>query len=246
MSGFSQALIRRTEELRDSSLSLSFPGDVIPYHPLSYAWAVHREYLSRYVRKSAPLLFLGMNPGPFGMAQTGIPFGEIDAVTTYLKLSGEIAPFPGAHEKRPVTGFECTRSEVSGRRLWTLIAELYPDAGTFPDHLSVMNYCPLLFADKGPGGKNIVPEKLAKPYREQLEALCDSYLDDIVTLIRPEVIVGVGIYAEKKGKASVARTGLPIRVTSVLHPSPASPAANRGWSEQAVASMKERGVWDYL
>jgi single-strand selective monofunctional uracil DNA glycosylase len=29
----------------------------------------------------------------------------------------------------------------------------------------------------------------------------------------------------------------------VLHPSPASPAANRGWAEAATRQLIEQGVW---
>ncbi len=247
MTPFQKKLIARTEELRDSCLSLSFPSEtLIPYHPLSYAWALHRSYLLSYVEEGAPLFFLGMNPGPFGMGQSGVPFGEISVVTDYLNIRGEVDAFPEAHEKRPVTGLNCPRSEVSGRRLWGLIEELYPEAGMFPEHLSVMNYCPLLFADRGPGGRNIVPEKLAKEYREPLEQVCDDYLDDMVSLIRPQVIVGIGKYAEAKGKMCAQRISHPVRVTTVLHPSPASPAANRGWSEKAVQQLKEASLWNYL
>ncbi len=247
MSSFHQKLITRTEELRDRCLSLSFPEeDVIPYHPLSYAWELHSSYLLRYVKHQSPLLFLGMNPGPFGMGQSGVPFGEISVVKEYLGIEGKVIPFPGAHPKRPVTGLQCTRSEVSGKRLWGLIAELYPEAEDFPSHLSVMNYCPLLFADTGAGGKNIVPEKLPKQYREPLEKLCDDYLDDIVRLIEPKAIVGVGKYAEVKGVQCASRVGMDLQVATVLHPSPASPAANRGWQEKAVSQLKEASLWGYL
>ena len=247
MTAFHRRLIERTEELRDSCLALSFPEeDLIPYHPLSYAWTLHRDYLLTYVKEGAPLFFLGMNPGPFGMGQNGVPFGEVTVVKDYLCLSGKVSPFPGAHAKRPVTGLSCERSEVSGKRLWSLIAQLYPDAAGFPPHLSVMNYCPVLFADRGEGGRNVVPEKLPQKYRKPLEDLCDEYLDDVVTLIRPEVIVGVGAYATVKGKACARRIVHPVKVSTVLHPSPASPAANRGWKEMAVSQLKEASLWHYL
>lgn len=42
------------------------------YNPLEYAWETHRCYVERYCRGGQSVLFLGMNPGPFGMAQTGV------------------------------------------------------------------------------------------------------------------------------------------------------------------------------
>ena len=32
------------------------------------------------------VVFLGMNPGPFGMAQVGVPFGEVAAVRDWLRI----------------------------------------------------------------------------------------------------------------------------------------------------------------
>jgi single-strand selective monofunctional uracil DNA glycosylase len=57
------------------------------YNPLEYA----SEPLENYFRKYAvgghkKILFLGMNPGPFGMMQTGVPFGEINAVKNWLEI----------------------------------------------------------------------------------------------------------------------------------------------------------------
>lgn len=45
------------------------------YNPLEYAWETHRCYAERYCRggpRGQRVLFLGMNPGPYGMAQTGV------------------------------------------------------------------------------------------------------------------------------------------------------------------------------
>lgn len=42
------------------------------YNPLEYAWETHRCYVEKYCQGGQSILFLGMNPGPFGMAQTGV------------------------------------------------------------------------------------------------------------------------------------------------------------------------------
>ena len=44
------------------------------YNPLVYAEASFERYLERFAKRRPEALLLGMNPGPFGMAQTGVPF----------------------------------------------------------------------------------------------------------------------------------------------------------------------------
>jgi single-strand selective monofunctional uracil DNA glycosylase len=50
----------------------------------------------------------------------------------------------------------------------------------------------------------------------------------------------VGKFAE--GRARRALEGLDIPIASILHPSPASPAANRGWAEQVESQLAALGV----
>ena len=128
------------------------------YNPLVYAWAAHREYLRRYGRGPKRVVFFGMNPGPFGMAQTGVPFGEIAAVRDWLRIDMPIDKPELEHPKRPVDGFACKRSEVSGKRLWGLFAERFgtPEA-FFAEHF-VANYCPLGFYETS--GCNRTPDKI--------------------------------------------------------------------------------------
>ncbi|NXW95388.1 SMUG1 glycosylase, partial [Alopecoenas beccarii] len=83
------------------------------YRPLQYAWRPHRRFVRRYLRTPKRVLFLGMNPGPFGMAQTGVPFGEVWHVREWLRVTGAVTKPPGEHPKRPVLGLSCRRAEVS-------------------------------------------------------------------------------------------------------------------------------------
>jgi len=59
--------------------------------------------------------------------------------------------------------------------------------------------------------------------------------------LQPEWVVGVGAFAE--GRAKVALKDIDVQVGRILHPSPASPAANRGWGEQATKQLEALGVW---
>ena len=53
------------------------------YNPLDYARRPYEQYLRTYGATPKRVLFLGMNPGPFGMAQTGVPFGDVASVRRF-------------------------------------------------------------------------------------------------------------------------------------------------------------------
>ncbi len=226
--------------LRSETSRMTFAPPVTHvYNPLEYAWEVHRAYLERYGRGRKRTIFLGMNPGPWGMAQIGVPFGEVAAARDWLGLEGPVGRPAQEHPKRPVQGFACARSEVSGRRLWGLFAERFgtPEA-FFRDHF-VGNYCPLAFLEES--GKNRTPDKLPARERDQLIAACDRHLAEVVRALEPERVVGIGAYAAQQAERALEGTG--VAIGTILHPSPASPAANRGWAPQAVAALERMGAW---
>ncbi len=223
----SKELVRLTRELSQEAGALRFGAPVaFVYNPLDYARAPHEDYLARYAGAEKRAVFLGMNPGPFGMAQNGVPFGEMGLVRDWLKISGRVGKPALEHPRRPVEGFACARSEVSGARLWGAISGLYLTPENFFAEFFVANYCPLVFMDAG--GRNVTPDKLSEAERKKLFALCDEYLRRSMQLLKPNWVLGIGKFAEKRAREALA--GTDIEVTSVLHPSPASPAANRGWA----------------
>ena len=208
------------------------------YNPLVYAREAHEKYLALLNPKGVRVLLLGMNPGPWGMAQTGVPFGEVEVVRDWLGIEAPVKKPQDEHPKRPIEGFACQRSEVSGRRLWGLFREQFgPPKKFFAEHF-VANYCPLVFMQAS--GKNFTPDKLPIAEREPLDAACDKHLAKLLEIAQPKWAVGVGKYAEKCLKRVA---GDHATVTSILHPSPASPAANRGWAEAARRQLVEAGVW---
>jgi single-strand selective monofunctional uracil DNA glycosylase len=207
------------------------------YRPLEYAAAVAERYVARFGATRKEVLFVGMNPGPFGMGQTGVPFGEVSFVRDWMKLDGTILVPRRQHAKRPIQGFACTRSEVSGRRLWSAFAARFPVADDFFARAFVVNYCPLLFLAES--GANVTPDKLGADVRTRLEAVCDAHLRTVVATLAPRWIVGVGGYATKR-VARVAPAG--ITITTMPHPSPASPAANRGWEVAATEALRAAGI----
>ena len=237
-----RTIIAASDELADRVDSLDFaPPVAAVYNPLRYAREVRVRYYERFATGPRRVVFLGMNPGPWGMAQTGIPFGEIDAVRKWMGLSGQVDRPDHEHPRRPVEGFACERSEVSGRRFWGLMAERFADAEEFFASHFVANYCPLVFmADTG---RNITPDKLPADERAPLFRLCDEFLARLVEELRPEHLVGVGKFAAARAEAATARLADPPEVSSILHPSPASPAANRDWAGQATRQLRAIGVW---
>ena len=208
------------------------------YNPLDYAWAPHETYLRRFGNGTKQAIFLGMNPGPFGMVQCGVPFGEIAAVRDWLGIDAPVGKPQRENPKRPIEGFTCRRAEVSGHRLWGLFRARFGTAEAFFVKHFVANYCPLAFFDQG---RNLTPDKLPNTETTPLYAACDAHLRTVVTALAPVWVIGVGSFAE--ARARTALQGMPLRIGKILHPSPANPAANRGWAEAASAQLVAQGVW---
>lgn len=211
------------------------------YNPLDYAWVAHELYLCKFGGSKKRVIFLGMNPGPFGMVQTGIPFGEVAAVRDWLGISAKINKPAGEHAKRLILGFDCPRSEVSGRRLWGLFAERFGAPENFFAGHFVVNYCPLAFCESS--GSNRTPDKLPPSEKNPLLEICDAHLRRVLEILQPEWLIGVGDFAAKRGRLVSEKIEKPVHIGQILHPSPASPAANRGWSPKATEQLIQLGVW---
>lgn len=237
-----KALVTAADRLRRALAPLRFPEPVShTYNPLTYAWKPHCEYLQRFGSGKKRVLMLGMNPGPYGMAQTGVPFGEVAAVRDWMGIECPVGKPKIEHPKRPITGFDCTRSEVSGRRLWGLFAERYPDPlDFFTDHF-ITNFCPLVWMKDT--GANLTPDKLPAESMAPVNEACARHLQEVITLLQPEHLIGVGAYAEKQLAAAAEAIGYEATIGRILHPSPASPAANRGWAEAASKQLVDQGIW---
>ena len=228
----SRALSRAVDELRFAE-----PVTHV-YNPLSYARRPHEQYLRRFGAAKKEAVFVGMNPGPFGMAQTGVPFGDVGFVRDWMGIEAPVERPSPEHPKRPVSGFDCERSEVSGSRLWGWAKGRFGEPEAFFSRFFVVNYCPLVFLEAT--GRNRTPDKLAKAEREALLPECDKALRAAIRLLDPELIIGIGAWATKRARAALGEDGAPIG--TVLHPSPASPKANRGWAPQAEAELRGLGI----
>jgi single-strand selective monofunctional uracil DNA glycosylase len=227
--------------LSDALRNLSFSDPVTHiYDPLDYARASHEAYLSRFGGGSKKVVFLGMNPGPFGMAQTGVPFGEVAAVRDWMGIHDPVGRPAHEHPKRPILGFECDKSEVSGRRLWGLFAQRFGSVDDFFKEHFVANFCPLVFMSGS--GANITPDKVSAREMQPVFAACDDHLRRVVEILRPQWLIGVGGFAE--GRAKLLQPQFPqLKFARILHPSPASPAANKDWAGNVTRTLERLGVW---
>lgn len=233
-------LVDIARRLRAEVHGLRFAAPVANvYNPLEYAWAPHREYLNRYGRGHPPVLLLGMNPGPFGMAQTGVPFGDVAVVRDWLGIEAPVARPAREHPKRTVAGFACRRREVSGQRLWGWAEATFRTPERFFARFFVANYCPLAFVEAS--GRNRTPDKLPRAERDPLFAACDRALRATVGRLRPAYVIGVGRFAAER--AAAALDGTAVKLGVVPHPSPASPAANRGWAGQMSRALDALGAY---
>ena len=208
------------------------------YNPLDYAWRAHRAYLDRYGALGAKVLLLGMNPGPWGMSQTGVPFGDVGMARSWLGLDTPVARPAEEHPKRPILGFACPRSEVSGSRLWGWARDAFTTPERFFSTFFVWNYCPLAFMEES--GRNRTPDKLPAGERAPLYRACDEALRDVVSRLRPTHVIGIGRFGGERARTALADTA--VRTGWAPHPSPASPAANRGWAEHFAAALERQGI----
>lgn len=236
-------LARIANTLRADLKDLAFGAPITHvYNPLEYAWPAYKRYVEMYGAGTREAVFVGMNPGPWGMAQSGVPFGHVGLVRDWLGVEAKVATPPHMHPARPVKGFACTRAEASGARFWGWASERFGTPQRFFGRFFVLNYCPLLFlASTGPRtATNITPDKLRKEERAELFAACDRHLRAAVELLRPQFLIGVGAFAEGRIRETLGEG--PWRIGQILHPSPASPAANRGWAPQAEAQLRKLGL----
>ena len=205
------------------------------YDPSQYAREPFESFLQLCAAGRRRYLLLGMNPGPWGMAQTGVPFGTVSWVRDWMGITGRIGQPAEMLASRPVAGWACPREEVSGSRLWGLLAEMYKSAGRLFSEVAVLNYCPLLFLQSsGSRTSNVTPDRLPAAVAGRIQSACDEHLARVVDLLDPQLLVGVGAYAHR----CLQRVAPERNCGSILHPSPASPAANRGFHQQALRQLR--------
>ena len=228
-----------TDDLVASVRRLTFSAPVThTYHPLIYARSGYDRYVARFGDTVKAVVLVGMNPGPFGMAQTGVPFGDVEMVDGWMGINTPIAQPSVVHPKRPISGFSCMRREVSGQRLWGWVKQRYGSPDTFFNQFFVLNYCPLVFMEAS--GRNRTPDKLPAVEKKRLFQICDTALRRSIVVFRPQWVVGIGGFAEKR--ISAALKGMHLKIGRIIHPSPANPKANQGWGLHIESELAAMGI----
>lgn len=232
-------LLDISRELADAVDTISFNAPITHvYNSVMYTWEAHANYLDMYgTQTPREALLIGMNPGPWGMAQTGVPFGHVPLIRDWLGVSGTIEKPPIEHPKRPIEGFNCKRKEVSGARLWGWAKERFETPTQFFSRFFVTCYCPLSFMEES--GRNRTPDKLPKAKKQELFPHCDKALRDTVLYLKPTYVFPVGAFVESRARHALK--GLDVTIQRVLHPSPASPQAQHNWSGKAEDAMEQAG-----
>lgn len=240
-----QKLLGIHQELayRLSELPFSPPVEYI-YNPLDYAFDVHSQFVNKYCLSEKKILFLGMNPGPWGMSQTGVPFGEVTIVRDWLAISGEVGrPLKECHN-RPVLGFNCKRREISGWKFWNFFKGLCLDPFRFFRDAFVYNYCPLAFMTAT--GKNVTPAEMKSSDRKMIDSLCERAFCKILELLHVEIVIAVGKYAEKCAASVTKANGLNhIKIVTLLHPSPRN-FSSKNWEEETKVLLQKNDLLKFF
>ena len=232
-------LTRIARDLSAELEALSFGAPVTHvYDPHAYAMEPLRAYFRLHANAGIEALLLGMNPGPYGMAQTGVPFGDAEMTRDWLGVREPVGHPVDEHPKRPVLGFDIGRREVSGTRIWSWARDHFGQPARFFRRFFVANYCPLCFMEIS--GRNRTPDKLPAAERTPLFAACDRALLATVRTLRPSMVIGIGAFAEERARSALVDRGL--RVGRILHPSPANPRANRDWAGAANDELAALGI----
>jgi single-strand selective monofunctional uracil DNA glycosylase len=230
------ALVGISRELAAQVDALRFPSVSLVYNPLVYARGPHEAYLERWgAKRPREVLMVGMNPGPFGMAQTGVPFGDVTMVRDFLGIEGPVGKPAVEHPWRPIAGFACHRSEVSGTRFWGWARDRFGTAEHFFERVYVANWCPLVFMKES--GANVPPDKLPAVACKPLFRACNAALARVAEVMQPSLVVAIGAFAEKRAREAL---GDDVQIGRILHPSPASPAANN-WAAVVDAQLRALG-----
>jgi single-strand selective monofunctional uracil DNA glycosylase len=162
----------------------------------------------------------------------------VTAVRDWLEIEAPVGTPAAMHPKRLITGFECPRSEISGKRVWGWAQKRYKTPQNFFARFFIANYCPLQFIEAG--GRNRTPNQLRAAERKPLFKACDRALRRTIERLKPEYVVGVGQFTTER--ARIALADLPLTIGGITHPSPANPKANRGWEALVEREFGELGI----
>lgn len=230
-------------------------------NPGSYGERWHARFRRTYPLRRNPLLFCGLNPGPYGMAQTGVPFtdlkrlrAELPRLATELEATGSALVPPGL-APAPLRPFLTRTFESSSVRVYRFLALVRETAEAALRDVVFVNPCPLLFVERR-SGENRTPADLPRELRRaagtaragleraaRLMAAFDAARLEVVTRAverlepRGAVLLGRDV-AAVIGDSLRARLGARA-VVEWEHPARAVPDR---WARGLASELRRRGL----
>ncbi|XP_047511589.1 single-strand selective monofunctional uracil DNA glycosylase [Pieris napi] len=214
------------------------------YNPTIYARDTFEMYIRKYCNTKKKIMFFGMNPGPWGMSQTGVPFGEISSVRDWLGIEGCVGKPLEENAARPVRGFDCTRTEVSGKRFWGLFKKLCGFPEVFFETSLVYNYINQQWMNSK--GCNITPADFKMSQMESLYNIGDLVFANVLRLYGVETVVAIGRFCLVRAQKAISQYILlkNVKVIYLPHPSPRV-VNNNDWEERAISCLRNNNLLQY-
>jgi len=254
-------ILAASDRLSERLAALPPVGDLVALDPTRYCRSAWAAYLQMAARLGC-VLVVGMNPGPHGMAQTGVPFTD-PWIVDELDLQAPRADVPPAdipavgswrHRSHRARGVLGSKREESAKRLWPLLREIcapYAAVGPSADKIAeatrrvcnevlLVNALPICWLD--PAGKNVSAEQVEKrapaQVREGLRDLVNEWLQAVADILRPAAVIGVGRWArEFVTDLDVDHfVEIPFR-DGIKHPSP-SAGSEAAWRAEAEPILR--------
>jgi single-strand selective monofunctional uracil DNA glycosylase len=221
-------------------------------NPGRYGERWHARFRRAYPMSPRPLLVFGLNPGPYGMAQTGVPFTDLKRLESALPglwkdlvASGEPVTRPGLAP--PSLARHLTRTfESSSVRVYRFLERAYGRPELALREVVFVNPCPLLFIDPETGA-NRTPADLPRALRARkaaelvhaFEELRRATVLEAVAELEPRgaILLGRDV-AAAVGEALRAALGA-RSVVEWEHPARAVPET---WSRGLADELRKRGL----
>ena len=226
------------------------------WNPGRYGERWHRRFRETYPPGPNPVLLLGLNPGPYGMGQTGIPFTDIrrlesdlPELAARLRTDGESIGLPGLAPPDLRRRLDRT-FESSSIRVYRFLRLAGGSAGAGWRRVVAANPCPMLFME---GTVNRTPADLRRALRkrggrlervtarlEECDQLRRECAREAVRVLEPRGVILLGRNIQEALAGDPSLGAVPGGVLAWEHPARAVPDA---WAGGLVRAVRRRGWW---
>jgi len=208
------------------------------WNPALYALDIYQEYLTKFPPEPGAILALGLNPGPYGMAQTGIPFTDCRTASGALGMEMTIpgkAPDDLISRLKKANGKWRGTYERSSLGMYRFLILAWGDIKTAYRNWFVGNPCPLLFLD--PERWNVTPADPRLRRMKEVGELRQRAVIGFSEILNPRGIVCFGKdVAKAVGEVAIRQVG-PDRVVFYEHPARAVPEK---WAAGLLQELTQR------